>query len=121
MIVLVTVFRAAQHRDVVSGVHWHRGVVALMASKLVRVVGLGLRHLLVTAVAPLFVMRLGSMGVRDTVRQGKTGRREAGNQRQKESGPTGPTEPRHACNVHCHLGAGGRGQYRNAYCTFTSN
>lgn len=118
---LVTVFRAAQHRDAVSGVHWHRGVVAVMARVLVRMVGLGLRALLEIAVAPLFVMRLGCMGVRETVRQGKTGRREAGNQRQKEGGPTGPTEPRHALNVHCHLGAGGRGQYRNVYYTFTSN
>ncbi|MCZ8204322.1 hypothetical protein [Gemmatimonas sp.] len=44
-------------------------------------------------------MLLGAMCVRDSMRDGKYGRREAGDQREDEDGPTGPESSGHAGNV----------------------
>ena len=44
-------------------------------------------------------MLLGAMCVRDSMRDGKHGRREAGDQREDEDGPTGPSSSGHAGNV----------------------
>jgi hypothetical protein len=90
VIVLMAVFLTRQCWDVALG--WRKGrcLVVEVAAVLVRMAVLGMPVSFVRTVGPLNKMRLGPMSVRNAVRHGEAGRREAGNTCQKEEGPSGP-------------------------------